>query len=370
MGTGLAGSTLTMVLMVSPAQAGDTYQPADLGTLPGGQFSDAMMVTNHGEAFGAALDSAGHERAVRWDPAGRITDLPPLPRFSSVRPVMMSETGIAIGVSRPDVLSGTATRWGRDGKPVELPGTAEYPSTEAVAVSDRGVVAGFAYKPGSGEAIARRWDPRGGVTELGRGRVRAMNAGGAVIGWSADQPLYWDPAGKAIPVQVPPGGTRAALSAIDDRGTVVGWTEAADGNLHAAKWDDKGRITVLETGWKYSSASAITDGGEVIGEVGAGDGKTRVARWDARGKLTVLPTLGGARSRFTAANGAGTVLGLADSADRLDRPVYWDREGRIFELPPLVPGAFMDPRGISERGWIAGGSDIPGQGFHAVLWRR
>jgi hypothetical protein len=353
----VAGAAVVVLAAVTPASAAPVAGPVDLGTLPGGLTSSGLQVNYHGTVFGTATDPAFHEHAARWDAAGRITDLRPSDGHEYVNAVGVDQAGVATGDSMTNILVGRATLWDASGVPVELPlldGFPNYPSSSAAAINDHGMVAGFMYgAPGPDTAV--RWDiARGTVTDLGLGRVRAMNEAGAVIGWYGDQARYWDPAGTLV--EMTGAGT---LWDLDDAGTVVGTS-----GTHAAKWDSAGRLTVLDTTWKYSSALAIAGDGTIFGEVGAGDGKTRVARWDRAGILTVLPTPDGVPSRFTAVSRTGVALGQTDALTSL----VWDTAGRVTVLPLPAEDASCVANGLTD--WaVTGSCSVPGQNAHAVLWK-
>lgn len=350
----LATAAALTVLTAVPASADEVTGPIDLGTLPGGLTSSGLAVTNHGVVFGEAYDKASAVHGARWDAAGRISDLRPLDGYAEVKATAVNEAGVAIGDSTNHVTTGRATRWDASGVPVELEQPTWFPGyswSEAVAINEHGLVAGNAYggPPGPGSAV--RWDAQGKATELGLGRVRAMNEAGAVIGSYGDESRYWDPAGNLVDVTGP-----SVLWDIDDTGTVVGWSGS-----HAAKWDATGHLTVLDTTWRFSSALAIAADGTIVGEVGAGDGKTRIARWDPAGTLTVLPD--GGDIRFTDASPSGAVLGQASTGTS----VVWDRAGRVLRLP-VPEGWYCYANGLND--WeVTGSCSVPGQNSHAVLWR-
>ncbi|WP_410674408.1 hypothetical protein [Amycolatopsis sp. cmx-4-68] len=354
----LATAVAATVLTAVPAAAAEIGGPVDLGTLPGGLTSVGLRVNHHGTVFGTAYDAALDEHGARWDAAGRISELRPLDGYDTVRAAAITEAGVAIGSSMDTVISGRATLWDASGVPVALPLPDEFPHhpfSEAVAGSEHGVVAGFVYgAPGPDTVV--RWDTtRGTVTELGFGRVRAMNEAGAVIGWYGDQPRYWDPAGHLV--ELAAGGS---LADIDDAGTVVGTSGA-----HAAKWDSTGHLTVLDTTWESSSARAITADGTIVGEVTGKDHQTRVARWDPAGRLTVLATPDGVPSRFTAVSRTGVVLGELDWRTS----VVWTADGRLSVLPlPPVADAYCHGYGLTD--WeVTGVCSVPGGNSHAVVWR-
>jgi uncharacterized membrane protein len=352
----LATVAVLTVLTAVPASADEVTGPIDLGTLPGGLTSSGLRVTNHGIVFGEAYDKAFDVHGARWDAAGRISELRPLDGYDTVKAVAINEAGVAVGDSSNHVLTGRATRWDASGVPAELEQPTWFPGyawSEPVAINERGMVAGNAYgAPGPDSAV--RWDAQGRVTELGLGRVRAMNEAGAVIGSSADGPRYWDPAGNLV--ELTEAGT---LNDLDDAGTVVGTSGS-----HAAKWDSAGHLTVLDTTWADSAALAITADGTIFGEVRDKDGKTRVARWDPAGGLTVLPAPDGAPSRFTAVSRSGVVLAGRDAGTSL----VWDTAGRVSVLPLPAEGGICSAKGLND--WaVTGSCSVPGRNAHAVLWK-
>jgi uncharacterized membrane protein len=340
------------VLAAVPASADEVTGPIDLGTLPGGLTSEGIRVNNHGTVFGEAYDKAFDVHGARWDAAGRITELRPLDGYSTVKATALNEAGVAIGDSTNHFTTGRATRWDASGVPAELEQPTGFPGyawSTPVAINERGMVAGTAYgAPGPDAAV--RWDAEGRVTELGLGRVRAMNEAGAVISEST----YWDPAGTVI--ELTDGGS---LHDLDDAGTAVGST-----GLHAAKWDATGRLTVLDTTWASSTALAVIADGTIFGEVQDKDHTTRIARWDPAGTLTVLAAPDGGQVRFKAVSRSGVVLGETGTSVSL----VWDRAGRVSTLPLPAEGAICFAEGLND--WeVTGSCSVPGRNSHAVLWR-
>lgn len=191
----------------------------DLGTLPGGTSSYATAINTHGEVAGNSTASDG-EHAVRWDRAGRITDLGPggsaqyindageVAGYLDNRPVRWDMRGnvtflselpdgcTVAGINNEGLTIGNcyaanrAVRWDRDGQLTVLEGPPDSPQATAVVINNPGEVAGTA-------AGAVRWDRQGTVTELGTlpghsgGWVQDMNDQGAVVGASLIQGSYF-----------------------------------------------------------------------------------------------------------------------------------------------------------------------------------
>ncbi|MDS0139536.1 MULTISPECIES: hypothetical protein [unclassified Amycolatopsis] len=350
----LATAAVALVLTAVPASADQPGGPIDLGTLPGGLTSDGRFVSNAGTVFGTAYDKTFNQRGARWDAAGRITELPPLPGYAAVDPVALGEDGVAVGNSMAaNGWLGRATLWGASGVPVDLPpvpGFPGYANSSVAAINVHGVAVGYSYgAPGPDTAV--KWDTtRGTVTALGFGRPSAINGAGAVIGGAK----YWDPAGNVVPLEG--GGTATDL---DDAGTAVG-----SSGFHAAKWDAAGHLTVLDTTWKFSSAAEIGADGTIYGEVVGEDGKSRPARWDPAGRLTVFPAAGDARTWFTTANDSGSAL-VETSPGGF---VVWGPGGRVTPLPLPAEGAYCRAADLNDRGAVTGECSVPEQNSHAVRW--
>jgi uncharacterized membrane protein len=69
----------------------------DLGTLPGGSYSQAVSVNAKGVTVGFAETSSGQSLAVRWSPGGTLTELAILPGYTGSTATQISNDGTIVG---------------------------------------------------------------------------------------------------------------------------------------------------------------------------------------------------------------------------------------------------------------------------------
>lgn len=131
------------------------------------------------------------------------------------------------------------------------------------------------------------------------------------------------------------GGQQSYATAINDRGTVVGWSETASGRQHAFRWTkEEGMIDLgsLADG-DASYAAAILNRGTILG--GSGE---RSVLWSASGTLSELRVKelqGGQNSRPSDFNERGEMVGTTHD---LGHATYWSPSGEPFDLSFNVPG--------------------------------
>ncbi|MBB5957105.1 putative HAF family extracellular repeat protein [Saccharothrix tamanrassetensis] len=166
------------------------------------------------------------------------------------------------------------------GRLPSVPGTGRYAVS---AANESGVVVG------TRDNQPLRWEGEG-VTVLpgGVGGVaanpQAINERGDIVGWTQDatgtkRATVWR-GGRQVVLDVP--GPAEAL-AISDSGDIVGWSSAS-GQRQAFLWRH-GRVVELGTlGGAYSVPVALNNFGTVVGHTTAADGSYRAAKW------RVLPT--------------------------------------------------------------------------------
>ncbi|WFE43310.1 hypothetical protein [Verrucosispora sp. WMMD1129] len=127
------------------------------------------------------------------------------------------------------------------------------------------------------------------------------------------------------------GGAASAATAMNDRGTVVGWSLTAEGARHAFVWRN-GVMTDLGVlpGHVESTAVDVNERGEVVGTSTGPELITRAVLW-RNGQMIDLGTLGGDYSEAVAVNDRGQVLGLSNPATDIPHRVVW-QDGAIIDL--------------------------------------
>jgi probable HAF family extracellular repeat protein len=165
-------------------------------------------------------------------------------------------------------------------------------------------------------------------------------------------------------------------SAINDAGTVVGWSTVGAGtsNAHALSYTVGGGMIDLGTlGGATSVANDINESGVIVGY--SNTGIINHAFRYAGGAMTDLDTLVGTygASYANAINEAGVVVGRSSNNEVGIRAVLWQADNSIVDLGAL-PGSSgtSQAMGLNDRGWVVGysnyaGSSVPSQ-THAVVW--
>jgi hypothetical protein len=216
-------------------------------------------------------------------------------------------------------------------------------------INEFGTVAGVSTSADGRSANAVRWDRHSPISKLGDlgfgSWATAVNGGNYVVGYVADsanraQAARWDDRG-GVTVLTVPGATTSVAWDINDNRTVVG-DATINGVSHAVVWNRDGVAFVIGEG----RASNVTGNDTVIGYSG-----NAPARWtDAgQGSLYVYDNPG---ATLTGHNEAGEAVGRVG-----DEGVLWPGRRRV----PVGVGTF--PRDISDNGYAVGTS-----GTQAVRW--
>jgi probable HAF family extracellular repeat protein len=137
--------------------------------------------------------------------------------------------------------------------------------------------------------------------------------------------------------------------------------------LHPFFWENGRMIDLGSLGGTQGSPAALNQEGQVAGYMNlAGDLTFHPFFWD-RGVLTDLGTFGGSTGQATWMNDAGEVVGAADfSGDQLHDAFLW-RTGQLIDLGNLGKTSFADY--INSGGQVVGASRLAdGITVHAFLW--
>jgi probable HAF family extracellular repeat protein len=257
------------------------------------------------------------------------------------------------------------------------------------AINGNGLVVGCADTKG-GEVHAFVYSS-GSMRDLGPGCAMAINSDGTIAGRNASGDLVvWS--GPAVT----PLGLKGDVGGIDSRGVVVGTYRQGAGTF-AFKYEN-GTVTTLASnaaatginsrgqivgaannraflyeggalhdlgtlGGNGSSAKGINDKGEVVGMSTDSNGQPRPFIYDGRMRPLPTPSYAGA----VAINNYGQVVGMGEGT--FGFLVEADSVTRLDTLPDVVAKGWrrLDPKGISDRGWIVGTGTAPSGDLRAFL---
>lgn len=260
----------------------------DLSTL-GGKDSYAYVITNSGILLGDARTPDGGLHPFTGSPNSPLFNLGGKAHlFSSARGA--NNVGQVVGFKLITDEHGQLHKRAylyTTNRTIDL-GTFGGKQSDAVAINDAGEVVGHLYTQyhdGPKRAVLYQ---TGKVVELGTfgGNVSigvAINAVGQVAGYATlpggDQRAFLFAHGKMKNLGTLPGGTQSFAYGLDDRGRVVGASDAKDSALRAVIYSDGviqdlNKLIPADSGWTLTEAKAINESGQIVG-YGFFDGERR-----------------------------------------------------------------------------------------------
>ena len=260
----------------------------DLSTL-GGKESYAYVITNSGILLGDSKTPDGILRPFMGAPNSPLFNLGGDPHvFSSARGA--NNAGQVVGyrvITDEHGLFHKRAYLYTTNRTIDL-GTFGGKQSDAIAINDAGEVVGHLYTEyhdGNQRAVLYH---AGKVLELGTfgGNVsigEAINRVGQVVGHATlpggDQRAFLFARGKLKNLGTLPGGTQSFAYGIDDRGRVVGASDAKDSPLRAIIYSDGvmqdlNKLIPADSGWLLTEAKGINESGQIVG-YGFVDGERR-----------------------------------------------------------------------------------------------
>ncbi|MFC3454679.1 hypothetical protein [Amycolatopsis speibonae] len=365
----LAMAAVAVALPFSlPAVATAAAGPIELGVVPGTDDTWVTAIGDRGQLIGESCANGPHSHscvAAKWDKAGRVTELKPLPGgFAAAKAVNAS--GVIVGASNV-----RAVLWSQDGSITQLAAPPGGSTSEANGISSTGIVVGS------------------GSTSDSRGRG-----------------LRWDSAGNVSVLAAPPlAGNYSATAISRDGRFIAGQLRGDDGSFRVLRWDATGAVTMLGPDSELSSFKELNASGEIVGRTTIND-RYAAVKWTADGRMIELGWINSYATDVLALNGSGVSAGsgytdatgtyaavrwaadgtmtrlsaeLEGSAEDIDargrvvgasagKATLWDANGVRTDLGTLPGGGFSRAQLIGLDGTIAGGAVTAGGDWHAVYW--
>jgi probable HAF family extracellular repeat protein len=214
------------------------------------------------------------------------------------------------------------------------------------------------------------------VIDLGVGSTTsvafAINDKGEVVGYTQAavglHATFWDPSGAMTDLGVFPGGTYSEAHGINNGGVVVGQADTVAAGPRAFVWQPGWGLMFslpLLPGGSWATATDINDFDVIVGAADDASGFTNAVRWDAGGISTLGALPGGVYSTALAISN-NEIVGYSLDATSTMRPVRWSPLGGIKDLGTLPGDASGQALAINDEGQIVGYSY--GSSMHAVLW--
>ena len=213
--------------------------------------------------------------------------------------------------------------------------------------------------------------------DLGGGSsvVKGLNNRGVVLAESVDAtppfgntvPVTWTPAGglRAIP-----GAAGALVWDLNDRSQIVGQLPVPGITGRAARFDPDGTVFPLgPLPFSLSVASAINGGAVAGGYTDAADGSIHATLWNAAGAATDLGSLGGSSAFTVFVNARGEAAGFGnDASNEHQGAFFWSRGGGMAPVG-AQDGATRLVAGLNDIGQLVGITATPA-GIAAYQWSR
>jgi probable HAF family extracellular repeat protein len=250
----------------------------DLGTLPGGTYSEGDGINDEGQVVGYATGSNGNSYQLYdhafIDTDGVMTDLGTLPGGTSSFGTGVNNAGQVVGFA--DSPTGTYAFIDTDGVMTDLGTLPGGSYSEGKGINDEGQVVGDANIQLSHAFI----DTSGVMTDLGSlpGSTFSSSAGinnaGQVVGnaffSSGNYHSFIDTDGVMTDLGTLPGCSFSIGTGINNAGQVVGYAETLTGIDHPfidtdGVMTDLNSLLPANSGWLLQKATAINNEGQITG---------------------------------------------------------------------------------------------------------
>ncbi len=211
----------------------------DMGTL-GGAESNAHDVADTGEVVGSSKIDALTDHATYWYAGGPLHDLGTLPGGSGSVALLVNEDGDIAGSSGTGSGQNHAFFKPSGGAMIDI-GTLGGTMSRPIAMNEDGDVVGYS-TTATGKQRAFYWNQTDGMTNLGvlsgttASQATDINDAGQVVGFSGDHAFTWTTGGGMVALPGL-GGTQTHAYAINNAGQIVGDGTKSTGKFRAVFWE-------------------------------------------------------------------------------------------------------------------------------------
>jgi probable HAF family extracellular repeat protein len=373
-----AGSLLAALALAQPPR----YTVTDLGTLPGGNFSQASFVSDNGFISGLATVADGSQHAVLWY-QGRIIDIS--------KPGLLGPNSGAFGIN----VRGQASFEGEGSKDPNNENFGAYGTgLKTLPFFWQGGVLTPLPLLGGNNGSVGQINNQGQIPGIAENSTRDPECPREVsVSGTGPQVLdfvgvIWGPRQGEIRVLRPlPGDTVGMSLWINDLGQAVGASGRCGNTVlpplafgpHAVLWERDGSVTDLGNlgGTSLNIGLSINNLGQVVGfssltDQGSPFNGTHAFLWTREsGKMRDLGTLpGDVVAGGQGINDRGQVVGPSFDADGNPRGFLW-QNGVMSDLNTLISGGsplfLLDAGAINNRGEIVGFGATEAGDVHAFL---
>lgn len=294
-----AAALLACGLAISTSAALASGYRTSLLDTQGAVGSTAWGLNDSGQVTGHVTALDGGTRASLWQPYGARVELEHMGSALSSRASAIDAAGTVVGVSvlglAPDSPEYFATVWSRDGRARAL-ATLGPGQSWANGINDAGhIVGAFSHIVASqSRTDAVRWDADGTFHTLASlggnySQANGINGRGQVVGYSGTADggggaVLWESDGSIRQLTVLGAEMRFTWATrINAHGQVVGQSHASfeDAQARARTWLPDGSVQALPQGGAIgASAYALNDAGTVVGFSILGGGQHRATIWE------------------------------------------------------------------------------------------
>ncbi len=335
------------------------YEIVDLGILTSNS-SYAKAVNEKGQVIGKLCNPFGNTyicKAFFWDKTIGMIDLGTLGGRES-RADSINETGKVVGDSKTTNDKWRGFLWDSSNGMKDI-GTLGGNESYVASINQAGKIVGI-FKTANDDWHAYLWDSTSGMIDLGIPGNKfcsplGINDSDQVAGWRQDATgkmylFFWD-SYNGMKDLVELGDTSVMeYMSINNKGRVVAaWFRTDSRKYNSILWDSDIGIVHLEAlGTRGSCVSAINDNGQVVGWSNENPpfGGRRACLWDSSGKVTNLGAIGdawslmvGIESKALGINDAGQVVGWAGRDDTMLVPGHaflWGKMRGMRKLKNLL----------------------------------